>query len=220
MVARQPAVTPTQLRNAMRASARPFPTTGADNGSDPTPVTACVAPVSSVDQLQCYCNTRFCGAGMLDAGRSIDAIVRGASHIEVSTLSPTADRVVELNGNTSVGAPGATISAYAWTLVNGGGIVSGFTARNGATASVTPSGAGSFTVQLQVTDSAGNSNANTATITVAAAPSSNPTPPPSAGSGSGGGGGGAASGAWVLGVGLAAFVLRRIRLRASRQHRA
>jgi serine protease len=72
MFSAAPRLTPGQIRTALRTSARPFPTRGADNGSDPTPVPMCRAPDGS-SQLQCYCNTSVCGAGMLDAGAAVAA---------------------------------------------------------------------------------------------------------------------------------------------------
>lgn len=137
---------------------------------------------------------------------------RVTADIEFSPAAPIAGNVLTFSGSRSVGAVGASVATYRWSLVSGGGIVTGFSsATNASTATATPSGAGSFTVQLQVTDSLGNSNTTTTTVTVAAPPSNNPTPaPPGAGSGGSGGGGGAASGAWVAGVGLAAWLLRRL----------
>jgi len=76
MIAQQPALTPEQVRTALRATARPFPTTGADNGpDDPSPVAQCRPPSPGVEQLQCYCTTELCGAGMLDAGAALAAPV-------------------------------------------------------------------------------------------------------------------------------------------------
>jgi serine protease len=72
MFSAAPNLTPAQIRTALRSSARPFPTSGADNGSDPTPVARCRAP-DGTSQLQCYCNTSVCGAGMLDAGAAVAA---------------------------------------------------------------------------------------------------------------------------------------------------
>jgi serine protease len=224
MKARQPSLTPAQIRTAMRASARPFPTSGADNGTDPTPVTACRAPVAGQDQLQCYCNTSYCGAGMLDAGRALAAAVGTLAQISVSPAAPVAGTAVSLSATSSQVANGATISSYAWSITSAGGIVSGFTSStNASTAALTPSAAGSFTVQLQITDSLGNSNSTTATVVVAAAGG-----PPSSGGGGDSGGGGAASAAWVAGVALAAAVLRRLSrrqagasgLRSEQQRRA
>jgi serine protease len=205
MVAQQPALTPAQLRTTLQSTARPFPTTGADNGpDDPTPVTQCHAPTTGVDQLQCYCNTTYCGAGMLDAGAAVAAVAGPLARIDLGPGTATAGRVVELSGINSSMALGRTLSSYAWLISSGGGIVSAFnTATNAATASLTPSAAGSFTVQLTVTDNTGASNVATRTVTVAAAPVVEPPAPASSG------GGGAASLWWVLGVLTAAVALRR-----------
>jgi serine protease len=75
----RPALTPQQVRLVMQATARPFPTTGGDNG-DGTPVPQCTVPQydgfgNPVDQLQCYCTTYTCGAGMLNAGAALSALV-------------------------------------------------------------------------------------------------------------------------------------------------
>ncbi len=61
MLSVNPAMTPAQIKTALRNSARPFPTTGAD-----ADVAACRAP-DGTDQLECYCTTTTCGAGLLDA---------------------------------------------------------------------------------------------------------------------------------------------------------
>jgi serine protease len=67
----RPDLTPAQVKEALQRGARPFPTSGADNGpSDPTPVAVCQPP-SAKDQLQCYCITGLCGAGMLDAAEAL-----------------------------------------------------------------------------------------------------------------------------------------------------
>jgi hypothetical protein len=81
MLSAQPALTPSQVRVALQSTARPFPTTGGDNG-DGTPVPQCTAPQydslgKPVDQLQCYCTIDTCGAGMLDAGAAVVAAQRG-----------------------------------------------------------------------------------------------------------------------------------------------
>ncbi|GMV45599.1 MAG: hypothetical protein AMXMBFR66_09970 [Pseudomonadota bacterium] len=74
MLSAQPQLSPAQLRTLMQGTARPFPQGGADNGSsDPTPVAPCVAPQAGVQQLQCYCTSALCGAGMLDAGAAVAA---------------------------------------------------------------------------------------------------------------------------------------------------
>ena len=72
----QPGLTPSSVRSLLQATARPFPMSGAEDGSGPIP--ACTAPRFDVDnnpinQDQCYCNTSVCGAGMLDAGAAVAA---------------------------------------------------------------------------------------------------------------------------------------------------
>lgn len=72
MFSARPELRADQALALLKRSARPFPTSGADNGSDPTPVAACRAP-DGTDQLQCYCSTALCGAGMLDALAAVQA---------------------------------------------------------------------------------------------------------------------------------------------------
>ncbi len=81
MLSAQPTLTPYQIRLLLQSTARPFPTTGGDNG-DGTAVLQCTAPKNDnrgnpIDQLQCYCTTDTCGAGMLDAGAAVSAASAG-----------------------------------------------------------------------------------------------------------------------------------------------
>ncbi len=80
MLSAKPALTPAEVLATLRASARPFPTTGGSD-SDGVPTPQCVAPrpVGSpqVDQGECYCTTSTCGAGMLDAGAAVRASLGG-----------------------------------------------------------------------------------------------------------------------------------------------
>jgi serine protease len=208
LLAQQPSAVPGAIRTALQATARPFPTTGGDNGAGEPAVTQCTAPVAGVEQLQCYCNTAQCGAGMLDAAAAVATASGPLARVQVSTPSPTAAAPVALDGGTSLPGGSSSLASYSWMLVDGGGIVTGFaSATNASTASVTPSAAGSFTVQLTVTDSSGASASSRSTVAVAAIP----TPPAS--TGGGGGGGGAFSWAWVLGVALAAALLHKTRRR-------
>ena len=202
----------------MQASARPFPLTGGDNGpGDATPVVQCRAPVSGVDQLQCYCTTALCGAGMLDAGAAVAAVSGPLARVEVRTALPTAGQSVTLVGSGSLGNAGSAVTRYEWSLVTGSGIVSGFdSATNAATATLTPSAAGSFTVRLTVADATGATDTASALVTVVAVPAPPvATPPPS-----GGGGGGATSLLWVLGVLLAVALLHICQLLQARARRA
>jgi len=75
MLSARPELTPAQVIATIRATARPFPASGADNGTDPTPVPMCRAP-DGTDQLQCYCSVGLCGAGMLDVAAAVLAASR------------------------------------------------------------------------------------------------------------------------------------------------
>ena len=62
MLSMRPTLTPAEVMSLLKKTARPFVTTGATADTK-----QCVAPVNNVDQLECYCTTSTCGAGMLDA---------------------------------------------------------------------------------------------------------------------------------------------------------
>lgn len=199
MFSAQPSLTPDGLRDAVRMSARPFPTSGVPDDPVTGVIQTCRAPGPS-DQLQCYCTTSTCGAGMLDANSAIGAALGLRAVIVVAPAAPQAGLTLTLSADGSVAPSGRSIVERQWTLVDGGGIVGG-TPRvtNANSVSVTPSAAGNFTVRLTVTDTSGAAVSALQTITVAAVPV---TPPPP-------GGGGALSWAWLLGLAWAVAVLRR-----------
>ncbi|HEY8881535.1 MAG TPA: S8 family serine peptidase [Roseateles sp.] len=205
MASVRPGLTSTEATQVLKATARPFPTTG--SGSTPNPP-VCAAPSTTV-QDECYCTTSTCGAGMVDAAAAVAAVV-GLNGATVSiTQSPasglTAGQTLTLTAAASGLPTGRTVASTAWVLVDGGSIATAFASgANTATATITPSGAGSFTVRADVTDNAGIVYSQSATVSVAAAPV---VTPPS--TGGGGGGGGAASAAWLAGLLLAALALRR-----------
>jgi len=82
MLSVRPALTAAGVRALMQSAARPFPTTGASN-TDGTPVPQCTVPQpmgsTQIDQLECYCTTATCGAGMLDAGAAVRAALGGVA---------------------------------------------------------------------------------------------------------------------------------------------
>ncbi len=215
VLAAQPALTPAELRTFLTSKVRPFPTTGGDNG-DGTPVDQCFPPnpigQSQFDQLQCYCTTSTCGAGMLDAGAAVSlAAVGVVPRVTVSPASPRAGQALTLGGATSLVASGRTIASYRWLLVSGGGIVTGFTgATDGASASVTPNGVGQFRISLTVTDSAGAQATSESVIAVQAAAV------PGGGTGSSSGGGALGAG-WLV---LLLLAVAALRFTASRESRA
>jgi len=212
MASQQPLITAAQVKSTIQSTARVFPTTGADNGTDPTPVTACRAPQNNVEQLQCYCNTAVCGAGMLDAGRAVAAVSQVVAKVTVLTIAPTAGSAVTLSAADSLVEAGRVITAWNWLLIDSGGIVNGFSsATNASTASLTPSAGGVFSVRLTTTDDLGRTGSVDFAVSVAAAPTPPVVNPPPT-TGGGGGGGGMAAG-WVALLGLATALLLRDRRR-------
>ena len=202
MLSVQPALTSAQVTALLRATARAFPSSGADNAGDPVPM--CRAP-DGVDQLQCYCSTSTCGAGMLDAGAAVAAaaafIGPPTALISASSVNAAAGDSVTLSAAGSSASGGRTITGYLWKIADGSTLASISGPSNGETATLQTSAAGSVTVQLTVTDSAGASSSNSLTLTVQPAPSS--------------GGGGALSAPWLALLALAVAALapgRRRRL--------
>ncbi|HET9821442.1 MAG TPA: S8 family serine peptidase [Burkholderiaceae bacterium] len=201
MLSAEPALTPQGVRGAMRATARPFPQSGLPDDPFSGPLQACRAPDGS-DQLQCYCTTSTCGAGMLDAGAAVRAVLGVRVTVAVTPTAPLAHQTVTFDGSGSTVAPGRTIASLRWTLVDGGGIVARLADDGSApSTSARPSGAGRFTVRLTITDDRGVAVAAEQTVSVGADPGAPPA--------STAGGGGAAAVAWLAALAAAACCLRR-----------
>jgi serine protease len=210
MVSKRPVMTPSELTAAIKAKARPFPTSGADNGAnDPTPVPMCTNIAAAGPSGQCYCTTGLCGAGMLDAGAAVAAAAGVLARIQVQTPAPAVGSPVSLSGVGSLASIGSSVTAWSWQLVSSeAGVASGFTsATDASTATLTPTAAGRFTVELRVTDSSGASQASQVTVSVAAAGGPPPVAQPSDGGDGGGGGGGAVTAGWMGGLLLAVLAL-------------
>jgi serine protease len=198
MLSVNPTLTPSQVRSTLMASARAFPTTGGTVGT-----TTCQPPTTS-QQLECYCTTGTCGAGMLDVRAAVLAVPAPSATQALAFATPTAPApgdTITLDGSTSVPASSQTVTGYQWTMVDSGGIATLVAPTNASTAMVTTSGGGTFTVRLDVTDSASAAVAASKTLTVSVgAPVV--TPPSS------GGGGGTMSWPWLLALGVAVAALR------------
>lgn len=69
MLSVDPSLTPTKIREILQTASRPFPTTRT-LAADEEPVPVCRAP-NGTDQLECFCTTSTCGAGMLDAASAV-----------------------------------------------------------------------------------------------------------------------------------------------------
>jgi serine protease len=181
--------TPSAIAGFLKSSARAFPTTGADSG---TPV--CRAPSTVAQDEECYCTTTTCGAGMLDASAAVAAAagaVVPTAVIGAPSATPQAGASFTVDGSGSTAGGGETVSSYRWVITSGSTVARISGSATGSTVTIAALAAGSFTLQLTITDSAGGSDSETRTVTVAAAPSS------------GGGGGGATEPAWAAGLLLA-----------------
>jgi serine protease len=211
MLSTQSTLTGSQVLGAMQATARPFPSTGGDNG-DGSIVRQCTAPRPGVDQLQCYCNTTFCGAGILDSNAAL-ASVAPTSFVNISSSASAAisgDSVTFRITGLQLPA-GRTVAAYAWTLSGVDANVASFSSSTNAEIAVIRfAGAGTVVVSLAVTDSSGTVTLTSQSLVVAPAPVTTPptTPTPPATGGSGGGGG-SMSLAWLAALALAVAALFR-----------
>jgi serine protease len=191
MLSASPAMTPAQVKAALQGTARAFPFRGAPNDTTTgQPIPQCQAPDAN-DQSQCYCTSSTCGAGMLDTASAVAAALGLQPRIAVSPGTVVPGSTVTMDSSGTTLAAGRTLAAVQWTLLDGGGIVTGFSsADNAATATVTPSAVGSFSVRLTVTDSQGLVASADTVVSVAAAAVA--PPPASTSTSSGGGGGGGA----------------------------
>ncbi len=202
MLSINPGLTPADVKSVLQRSARPFPTIRGTAG-----ISQCSAPnVSGLMQLECYCTTATCGAGMLDTGAAVQLASSGyLPQITTDSTPPEPGSAISLSALNSVVPSGRTISAFAWELIDSGGIVSTFSAGTDTSlASITPSAGGRFTVKLTLTDDLSAQYSIVRSIEVS--DTSIPIPPDSGGGG-GGGGGGALHPYSLLGLLLAAGVL-------------
>ena len=207
MLSVDPTLTPAQVKTALQATARSFPTTGGNDAN----VLACKAP-SSAEQLECYCTTSTCGAGMLDAGAAVALVQAPTANIAMPPAGAMVGIPVTLNASASSTVAGRTISAYQWAITGGVGLASLTGATNLSTATLALIGAGVVDVSLTVTDSAGRVGAMTQSLTVAAAPVVVTPPVTPAVVTPASGGGGALGWGWLLGLAAAVGLLVRRRV--------
>ncbi|WP_083440505.1 S8 family peptidase [Aquincola tertiaricarbonis] len=200
MLSSQPTLTPLGVKVFLQRGARAFPTTApAEPGLSAT--AQCRAP-NGIDQLECFCTTSTCGAGMLDAEAAVRlASTAAAVVVPVVSAPPTASagEAFSASVNGTVEPSGREIASVRWQVISGPAAL-GTTATE-RTVTVLPSGSGDVVVQVSVTDVLGFQSTGTATVAVS-----------SAGTGGSGGGGGAVSLAWLLGLAAACTGLLRRRL--------
>ena len=159
-------LTPAQALDALKTTARPFPSSGAIATVGNPPVVACTAPTSVAQDTECYCTTSTCGAGLLDAGAAVTKVASLTANIGVASTSVAAGVPVALDGAVSHATAGHPITSYQWAIASGGSIAAFSGATNASTASVVATAAGNVIVSLTVTDSVGQSDTTTTTLSV------------------------------------------------------
>lgn len=154
-----------RIRTLLRATARPFPTTGGDAGS-PT----CRAPDGNAQDSECYCTTSTCGAGMLNSAAAVAAALSDVAVVlSASPSAPVAGARVTLSSSGSSVGSGRSIASYAWRITQGASLASFVSATNAASATLDTSGAGEVTVELTITDDQGHSGSASQGLSVASA---------------------------------------------------
>jgi serine protease len=101
MLSANPSMTPAVVRSTIKATARPFPSSGLTDSSG-NALKFCQAPSTKV-QDECYCTTTTCGAGLLDAAAAV-AVAAGAS-------APPGG-----GGGSSGGGGGGGAMSWAWLI--------------------------------------------------------------------------------------------------------
>jgi serine protease len=206
MLSRNPRLSPADIRTALQATARSFPVSGAAPD-----VQQCQAP-NNTEQLECYCTTSTCGAGMLDASAALAAVApTPTARIAVDATALQSSKSVFVSAAGSSAALGRSITSYQWTQISGQDVGAFVGLTTSAQATVVFVGTtGSVEVQLKVTDSAGASDTARQVLSAGTAPAANANANTTvAAGGGGGGGGGSTSGGWVLGLLLACVLLWR-----------
>jgi serine protease len=224
---------PEELTARIRQGASSFPPIPSPAPTDP-PV--CRVPTITGDtQLECYCTTQTCGAGLLNANGAVIQALRPAAAIEVTgTVAP--GQTVSLDANRSVAACNRTLSAFEWSVIAPTTNAPALSSTNQATTTIQAPSSGEVHVRLTVTDDAGAqdfvdlvigpTSTSTATrtlvegpacptpIAVSQKPAPTPTPsPPSNGGGGGGGGGGGQFNPAILALILLVLASRRLNVR-------
>jgi serine protease len=165
MVAVNGRLSTTQLIARLQEGAtKPFPAS-----SDPT-VPVCHVPTGAgdVQTAECVCTTQTCGAGMANAFGALQAALRPIAAVAVPGNVAPGQNVV-LRGIGSGASCGRAISAYSWSVINGGATPPGIVGANTDTATVVAPSSGSFTIRLTVTDDAGRQDSADVTVSSTAA---------------------------------------------------
>jgi serine protease len=176
MLSLNPALSPAQLVDRLRAGVRPW-------SSVPQIPTYPTCSNARRSQQECNCTTDTCGPGLLDADRAVRLALGPAVVIAApGTVAPGAR--VALDGRQSVAIPDATLASFAWQQLEGPPVPIGSATDALASVTLAP-GPATYVFELTVTDSMGRSGRDHVSVRAAAPP----------------GGGGGASG-WLWGLAL------------------
>lgn len=210
MQAVNPALSPGQYSAVIQGTSTPFPTTS--DTSTPPPI--CRVPTTFVQGTECICTLATCGAGMLNTAAAVNAVsaavpfgvIQAQSTIDTNTN-------VSIDARTSFDSSGNPVASYQWSVLNVSGATPTIADAASGNTTLQVTGASTFTLRLQVTDSAGATDSTDFLMTAAV-----PIPPATSPIGSGGSGGGGAFDWWLLLLGLLPLALpgprRRKRVRA------
>ncbi len=145
MLSANPALTPTQLRAVVRASAQPHPNGGF-----------------------CRYEMNLCGAGLLDANR---AVLMASAAAPAADAGPDqrviAGSVVTLNGS-ALALGGKTVGSYLWTVESGSATLTG--ATNASASFIAPTAGSTVLLRLTATDNAAVSGYDFALVRVNSRP--------------------------------------------------
>ncbi len=210
MLSVNPRLTPNDLRVLLQQSARPFPTTGAETegaGACRPAVATSADPTNQFQQLECYCTTDTCGAGLLDIGAAAQlASTNFLPRISVSPNPAVAGESMALSAENSIIPDERSITRYQWLVLDGGGIATTFSAgANTPTALLSATGAGTILIQLTLTDDQNRTATTSMSIEVRAGPTD-------------GGGGGALLPGALLALAMAAWAVNRAQKTACADH--
>jgi serine protease len=190
MLSANPSLTVAQIRAALQASARPFPTTGGESD-----VVACHAPDAS-RQLECYCTRTTCGAGLLDAHAAVARAGGWVAAFTPASGSVQPGTAVSFDASATTLPTGRVGASYRWTLTPGDAQAQIVGPADGVLVQVQAENMGSYELMLEVTDTEGVRTRASRTVSVTRGSSS-----------SGGGGGGALGWPWLALLGAAVLAL-------------
>jgi serine protease len=163
-----------QLIGRLQAGSQPFPLSSSAGTEN------CHVPADGTDLQtnECNCTTTTCGAGMLNANGAVLQALRPIAAISLpASFAPGS--TVMLDGSGSAAACNATLSGFLWTVLqpstNPPTILNAHSARASI---VAPTGSGSYTLMLTVTDNQGRSDSAPVVINLNSA---NTAAPPTVG---------------------------------------